>query len=46
MQIWKSPNMFVLIQKQYPEEFAFLILKILELFIRDFCKFLKKWANS
>ena len=45
MQIWKSPNMFVLIQK-HPEEFAFLILKILELFIREVCKFLKKWANS
>ena len=33
------------IQKQYPENFAFLILRILELFAREVCKFLKKWAN-
>ena len=42
MQILKSPNMFVFIQKQYLENFAFLILKILELFTREYCKFLKK----
>ena len=30
------------IQKQYPEKFAFLILRILELFGREVCKFLKK----
>ena len=42
MQILKSPNMFVCIQKQYLENFAFLILKILELFTREYCKFLKK----
>ena len=30
MQIWKSPYMFVLIQKQYPENLAFLILRICE----------------
>ena len=34
--------MFVFIQKQYPENFAFLILIILELFTRKACKFLKK----
>ena len=27
---------------QYPENFAFLILRILELFSREVCKFLKK----
>ena len=35
--------MFVFIQKQYP--FAFLILRILELFAREVCKFLKNYAN-
>ena len=35
--------MFVFILKQYIEYFAFLILRILELFAREFvnCKFLK-----
>ena len=42
MQIWKSPYMFLLMQKQYPENFAFLIFRILELFTREVCKFLKK----
>ena len=42
MQIWKSPYMFVFFQKQYLENFAFLILRILELFSREVCKFLKK----
>ena len=42
MQIWKSPYMFVFIWKQYLENFAFLILIILELFPRKVCKFLKK----
>ena len=42
MQIWKSLYVFVFIQKQYPENFAFLILTILELFARDVWKFLKK----
>ena len=42
MQIWKSPYMSVFIWKQFPEIFAFLILRILELFSRDVCKFLKK----
>ena len=34
--------MFVFIQKQYPENFDFLILKILELFDRKVCIFIKK----
>ena len=37
--------MFLLISKQYPENFAFLILRILELFAREICKFFKKYAN-
>ena len=45
MQIGKSPYMFVFIQKQYSENFAFLILGILELFVSIVCKPLKKWAN-
>ena len=45
MQIWKSPYMFVFMQKQYPENFAFLILRILELFSCEVCKFLRKLAN-
>ena len=34
--------MFVFISKQYPENFAFLIVRILELFVRDVSKLLKK----
>ena len=34
--------MFVFKQKQYPENFAVLILRILELFAREICEFLKK----
>ena len=34
MQIWKSFYMFQFRKKWYPENFAFLILRILELFIR------------
>ena len=41
MQIWKSPYMFAFIWKQYPENFVFLILKVLELFAREFVNFLK-----
>ena len=37
--------MFVFMQKQYPENFAFLIVRILELFAREVGKFLKKKAN-
>ena len=42
MQIYKSPCIFVFIWKQYPENFAFLILRILEFFAREVCKFHKK----
>ena len=42
MQIRKSHYMFVFIWKQYPENFAFLFLKIPELSTREICKFLKK----
>ena len=30
--------MFVFIQKQYPENFEFLFLRILELYTRNVCK--------
>ena len=42
MQIWKFYYMFGFIQKQYPENFALLILGILELFNREICIFPKK----
>ena len=42
MQTGKSPYMFVIVKIQYPESFTFLILRILELFAHEFCKFLKK----
>ena len=42
MQILKCPYMFVFLQKQYSANFAFLKLRILELFAREVCKFLKK----
>ena len=42
MQIWKSPYTFVFIWRWYPKSFAFLILRILELFARKICKCLKK----
>ena len=34
MQIWESTYMFVITWKQYRENLAFLILRILELFPR------------
>ena len=34
--------MFAFVQKQYPENLAFLILRIIELFAREICKFIKK----
>ena len=37
--------MFVFILKRYPQSFAFLILKIIELFTREVCKFFKKLAD-
>ena len=41
MQIWNSPYMFLFIWKQYPENFALLILRIPELFDHEE-DFLKK----
>ena len=41
-QIWNSHYLFVFTQKQYPENFAFFILIILELLALAVCKFLKK----
>ena len=39
--------MFMFIQKYYPENFAFLILRILELFTRKVCKmFVYKHAKT
>ena len=38
MQIWKSTCMLVYILNWYPENFAFLILRILELFTHKVCK--------
>ena len=37
MQIWKSPYMFAFVLKCYPENLAFLIVRILELFTREVC---------
>ena len=42
MQIWKFYHVFFFIN---PENFAFLILRLLELYAREFCKFLKKQVN-
>ena len=42
MEIGKSPYMLKVKLEQYPENFAFLILRILEFFTREVCKFLKK----
>ena len=42
IQIWKFPYMFKFILKQYPENLAFLALKIIELFTRKLCIFLKE----
>ena len=41
MQIWKSHYKNTL-KQQYPEIFAFLILRTLKIFTREVCKFLKK----
>ena len=42
MQIWKFHNMLGSIWKEYSENFAFLNLRILELFTREVFIFLKK----
>ena len=41
LQIWKSPYTFEFMQKLYPENFAFLLRSILELFTRKVCILLK-----
>ena len=41
VQIWKSPHMTEFKQKQYPGNFAFLILRIFKLFTREVYYFLK-----
>ena len=47
MQIWKSPYMSLFIWKYYPENFGFLILKILELYTRKvFGMFVCKHKNN
>ena len=42
MQIWKSLHMYTFMEKQYPKNFAFLILRIVELFTGKICKLLEK----
>ena len=42
MQIWKSLFMFVSKKKQHPENFKFLVLRIIEIFSGEVRKFLKK----
>ena len=37
--------MFEFIYKQYPENFVFLVLRILELFTSDICIFFLNWAT-
>ena len=46
MQVRKSPHIFMFIWKQYPDNFALLILRILELFVCKVCKFLKNVGYS
>ena len=41
MQFWKSPYMLVFILKQCPESFAFLVIRIIELFNYEVSKFIK-----
>ena len=40
MSIWELSYMFVFMQKQHPESFAFLFPRILKLFAREVCQFL------
>ena len=47
MQIWKSPCMFVFKWKYYSENFAFLILRIVEIFTFKVCEmFVYKHAEA
>ena len=45
MQTWKFPFMFQFIWKYYPENFAFLALRIVKLFTRKVCV-KRVWNNS
>ena len=45
MENGKYLSMFVFISKQYPANFAFPILRIPKLFMREICKLLKNYAN-
>ena len=38
IKIWKFLNVFVFMYKQYPENFAFLNLGIIELYTRKVCE--------
>ena len=42
MQIWKFTKMLGFLSKQYSENFAFLSIRIIELFTREVCIFVKK----
>ena len=42
MDIRKFHYLLEFVSKQYPKTFAFLILRILGLFAREICEFLKK----
>ena len=42
MQIWKFHYMLGSMQKQYPENLAFLNLRIVGLFTHEVCIFVKK----
>ena len=47
MQIWKSPCMFVFKWKYYSENFALLILRIVEIFTFKVCEmFVYKHAEA
>ena len=47
MQIFKFPYMFVFVQKYYPENFPFLILKVFELFTGKVCEmFVYKYTET
>ena len=45
MQVWESTYMFVFMEKQYTENFAFFFLRFIELFTGEVCKSLRKQAN-
>ena len=45
MQIWKTPCLFEFIQKQYPENFAFLIQEFSSYLTVNFVTFLKSFLK-